>query len=307
MAITIVSYAYVEPSGQPPQMQERPTSAEVQKYLSAHVDALLGKAGTGSLLPAVFQSTDSRTRFGRLMKGTKQQFLTASQDLADRLCARMDQRARRGFFVTLRRSGPALGAALKLDVHDAAAAALRLDTTGQPTLEAVQDLLDIPGELQKGAVVPDGRVGSDVIVGDKLVVTSLYFLEALDAEQHAAAGPATADFLRVVQAVAPTKAAATAAALEQETRASLVEFFERHDDLLDEDERAEVLDRARVRRRPIDAIDPQSYALREEIQADGIVIRGQAAAIREKLRISQRPGGYRIQVDVDEAPRRRYV
>ncbi len=213
----------------------------------------------------------------------------------------------RGFFVTLRRSGPALGAALKLDVHDAAAAALRRDSAGEPTLEAVQDLLDIPGELQKGAVVPDGRPGSEVIIGDKLVKASLYFLDALDVQQHAAAGAATVDFLRVVQEVAPTKVAATVAAVELETRTSLREFFDRHADLLDEDEQEQVLDRARVRRRPIDAIDPESYALREEIEADGIVIRGRSSTIREKLRISERPGGYRVEIDVEEQPRRRYI
>jgi hypothetical protein len=196
---------------------------------------------------------------------------------------------------------------LKLDVHDAAAAALRTDSAGEPTLEAVKDLLDIPGELQKGAIVPDPRGDSDVIVGDKLTVTSLYFLEALDAQQHVAAGPATADFLRVVQEVAPTKVAAAAAPLEQETRVSIRAFFDRHDDVLDEDEEQQVLERARVRRRPIDEIDPESYALREEIEAHGITIRGRAATIREKLVILQRPGGYRIQIDVNEQPRRRYI
>lgn len=307
MAISIVSYAYVEPGGAPPQMQERPTSAEVRAYLDAHVNALSAKASNGSLSPAVFRSAEASTRFTRLASGSKSQFLHASQTLAERLFARMDQRAKRGFFITLRRTGPSLGAALKLDVHDAAAAALRLDATGVPTLEAVQDLLDIPGELQKGAIIPDARADSDVIVGDKLTVTSLYFLDALDAEQHALPGRATAELLRVVQDVAPHKAAATAAVLELEERTTLAEFLDRHEDLLDEAERIEVLDRARVRKRPIDGIDPTSYALSELIEADGITVRGRASTIREKLQITPRPGGHRIQIDVDEEPRRRFV
>ena len=288
-------------------MQERSTSAEVRAYLDAHVNALAAKASNGSLSPAVFRSADASTRFNRLASGSKADFLNKSQDLAERLFARMDQRAKRGFFVTLRRTGPSLGAALKLDVHDAAAAALRFDSTGGPTLEAVKDLLDIPGELQKGAIVPDRRGDSEVIVGDKLAVTSLYFLDALDAEQHALAGPATAELLRVVQEVAPHKAAATAAVLEVEERTTLVNFLDRHEDLLDQEERIAVLDRARVRKRPIDGIDPSSYALREQIEADGITIRGRASTIRQKLQISPRPGGYRIQIDVDEEPRRRFV
>lgn len=307
MAITLVSYTYVEPGGAPPQMRERATSSGVRSFLDAHVDALTGKATAGSLSPAVFRSADGRTRLGRLATGTKGQFLASSRDLADRLYSRMDHRAKRGFFVTVRRTGPALGAALKLDVRDAAAAALQMDAAGEPSLEAVQNLLDIPGELQKGAVVPDGRPDSEVTVGDKLAVTSLYFLEALDVQQHIAPGPATADFLRVVQEVAPRKVAAAAAAVEGETRISLTDFFDRHADVLSEDEQEEVLDRARVRRRPIEIIDPESYALREEIEADGIVIRGRSSTIREKLRISDRPGGYRIEIDFDEQPRRRYI
>lgn len=218
----------------------------------------------------------------------------------------MDNRTKRGFFVTLRRTNPTIGVALKLDVSESAAASIRL-TNGVPTLEAVRDLLDIPGELQKGAIAPDPRPMSDVIVGDKLTLTSLYFLESLDVEQHSAPGPATADLIRVIQEVAPTKVVAAATAIERETRFSVSDLFDRHPDLLTADEQAEVIDRARLRRRPIDEVDPESYALREEIEADGITIRGRASSIRDKVQITQRPGGYRIQIDVVEEPKRRYL
>jgi hypothetical protein len=218
----------------------------------------------------------------------------------------MDNRARRGFFVTLRLASPRGGAALKLDVHDAAAAALRTNPRGDPTLEAIQDLLDLPGQLQKGAVAPDSRSDSDVIVGDKLTVTSQYFLEALDVQQHVAAGPATADLLTVIQSVVPTKAGAAAAAIERETRTSVREFLNRQANLTEE-ERQNILASATVRTRPIDLIDPTSYALREEISADGITVRGRSEVIRERVRIVQRPGGFRIEIDVSESPRRRFV
>jgi hypothetical protein len=306
LPITIVSYAYVEPGGVPPTMTKRATTAEVRSYLSEHVDALQAKAGRGSLAPAVLRTTDATTRFDRLKSGTEKQFIEASQAIASSLFTRMDKRSKRGFFVTIRRSNPTVGAALKLDVNDAAAAALRVKS-GTPTLEAVTDLLDIPGELQKGAVYPDSRSESDIVVGDKLAVTSLYFLEALDLEQHASPGPATADLMRVIQEVAPSKVAATAAALEGESRLTVDDFLERHEDLLDEDERTEVRQRSEARRRPIDIVDPASYALREEIEADGITVRGRTSAIAEKVTIQQRPGGYRIQIDVQEEPRRRYL
>jgi len=218
----------------------------------------------------------------------------------------MDNRAKRGFIVTLRLRGPQGSAALKLDVSDAAAAALRTNPGGEPTLEAIQDLLDLPGQLQKGAVAPDSRPDSDVVVGDKLTVTSQYFLEALDVQQHVAAGPATADLLTVIQAIAPTKASAAAAAIERATRTTVRDFLRRQRNFTDE-ERENILASATVRTRPIDLIDPTSYALREEISADGITVRGRSEVMRERVRIVRRPGGFRIEIDVSESPRRRFV
>ncbi len=308
MAITLVSYSYLEPGGTPPKMLERTISSDIREYLEAHVDDLLARIGHGSIAPAVFRSAEGAERFEKLNTGTKAEFLANAQSLADRLHQRMDYRTKRGFFVALRRSvNNPLAAALKLDVHDAAAAAVRFDAAGEATLEAVEDLLDIPGELQKGGIVPDERPNSQIVVGDKLTVTSLYFLDALDVEQRAAPGPATADLVRVVQTVAPEKVDSVAKTLEVEpARIPITTFFEAHPDLLDDDQKAEVLDRARVKRRPIDEVDPSSYVLRETIEADGITIRGRASTLREKVRILDRPGGFRIQIDVDEQPRRTY-
>jgi len=308
MAITLVSYSYLEPGGTPPKMLERDISSDIREYLEAHVDDLLARIGHGSIAPAVFRSAEGAERFEKLRTGTKAEFLANAQSLADRLHQRMDYRTKRGFFVTLRRGGSSsIAAVLKLDVHDAAAAAVRFDAAGEATLEAVEDLLDIPGELQKGGVAPDQRPNSQIVVGDKLTVTSLYFLDALDVEQHAAPGPATADLVRVVQTVAPDKADSVAKMLEVEpARIPIADFFEAHPDLLDDEQTTEVLDRARVKRRPIEEVDPSSYVLRESIEADGITIRGRASTLREKVRILDRPGGFRIEIDVDEQPRRTY-
>jgi hypothetical protein len=307
MAIGLVSYAYVEPGGTPPRMRVRTTGAAVDAYLSEHIESLLDRARQGSLSPAVFRSADARGRFSRLATGTSADFVTASQEIADRLIASMDMRAKRGFFVAIRCSEPVRGVALKLDVHDAAAASLQLDPSGEPTLEAVQNLLDIPGELQKGAISPDTRQGSQVIVGDRLPQTSLYFLDALDVQQHASAGPAVPDFLGVVQDVAPTKVRAIAAALEDAEPTTVGTFLREHGDLLDDHERATVLDSVRTLRRPIDDLDPESYPLREQIDADGITIRGRASVMREKMQIRNRPGGFIIEIRVDEEPQRKYV
>ena len=308
MAITLVSYSYLEPGGTPPMMLERAISSDILVYLDAHVSDLVARTSHGNIAPAVFRSGEGAKRFEKLNTGTRDEFLASAQSLADRLYERMDNRTKRGFFVALRKTADiSYAAVLKLDVHDSAAAAARFDSPSGATLEAVEDLLDIPGELQKGGVVPDPRDNSKIAVGDKLTITSLYFLDALDVQQRAIPGPATRDLVRVVQAIAPDKADSVATTLELEpSMVSIDEFFEDHPDLLTTEQTTAVLERARAKRRPIEEVDPSSYVLRETIEADGITIRGRASTLREKARILNRPGGFRIEIDVDEQPRRTY-
>ena len=57
MAITLVSYSYLEPGGTPPKMLERAISSDIRDYLEAHVDALMGlwQARWGALDPGVLR------------------------------------------------------------------------------------------------------------------------------------------------------------------------------------------------------------------------------------------------------------
>jgi hypothetical protein len=312
MPLPLIAYGYVEPEpdAPPPRCGFQPVSDDVKAYLEAHVDALLTDAENDKISPAIFLSEESAMGFKALQHGSKEEFLDAARGFAHRLYKNMDNRAKRGFFVALRRTTDATthAAILKLDVSDSKAAALKA-VKDERTLEAVKDLLDLPGELQKGAITPDDRGGSQVIVGDKLTQTSLYFLKAIDVQQKSSPGPATASFLDAVTAKVDEddKVANVALALEQEKRIEVEQFFTKHPKLLSHKERDDVLESLRDRTRPVDEIDPSSHAIRETVQADGITITGKASTLQNQMTIDEQPDGlWRIEIKVRDEPKLSY-
>jgi hypothetical protein len=310
MPITHVTYSYVENGGAVPSCTSETVSDAIKQYLTAHVDALLKRSNEASTPQAEFTSTEARTRFEQLRTGSDAEFLSAAQDLARQLHREMDGRSEPGFFVGLRRTeGPTtLAAALKLDVKPAGGAAVSHTAGGRRRLEAVEELLDLPGELQKGAIVPDERADSEVVVGDTLPETSLYFLRGFDVRQVSAPGPAVKTLLNTVRRVAPKSVEAVAVALDAEQRAVTVDrFFADHAALLDDTERAAVVGQLAQVKRPVRLLDTRRHPTMRIVTADGVVIRGRATTLTTtKLRWEPRQGGYRILIDVDEEPTERW-
>jgi hypothetical protein len=307
MTIMKVAYAYVEEKGPPPVCKLRQISADLESYLEAHVNSLNERASKGDgSPPATFRTKESTARFDSLLTGDDDQFVTAAQSIASQLQKEMDKRTKKGFFVALRRDGAAEmeAAALKLDVQDKQAAALGWDEHGDPDLEAVKGLLDIPGKLQKGAVFPDVRATSDVVIGDKLPDTALYFLRALDAQQIAKPGPATGVFVHAVKEIAEDRVTVVARALESETKPTTPRaFFKRHPEVLPQDVRESVLDRIEHDRRPVKRIDPTRHAIMGTWKADGITVRGRLTDLESKFtKLPRKGGGWRMQIDVSDEP-----
>lgn len=304
MAITRVTYAYVEQSGKAPNCKMRTASGDLEKYLEAHVNDVVRRRDDRRSPPSSFGSSDAKTRMERLQNGTDAEFLENAQLLATRLQKEMDGRTTRGFFVALTRNvdGKPEAAVLKLDVENEVAATIGLDESGEPDLEAVKDLLDIPGDLHKGAVYPDPRDDSELTVADKLTETSLYFLRALDVQQVSAAGAATKILLKAVRDVDPDRLLEVSKVLETETRTTPREFFERHKNILEPDKSAEVLSRLDQVKRPVRFIDPTAHSFLGAYRADGLTIRGPMSLLRN-VKVTPRPGGWRIQIDVTEKPR----
>lgn len=309
MAITLVAYAYVEPGGAAPTCRIRTVSREIHRYLDGHMDDLLGRAGRGSSAPAFFRGQDAESRFVHLQLGANDEFLAAARTLTERLHTAMDNRSKRGFLVAVRRSldsQEAQAGVLKLDVHDEPAAAAR-QTGDELQLEAVRDLLDLPGDLQKGAVFPDPRAESEVVVGDRVMVeTAQYFLRALEVQQIAAQSSATKSFIDVVASVATGKVDAFAQELDsydQPVSPQLV--FDEHPDLLTLEERDQVLGRLEGQPRPVRIVNPATRPPRVVVSADGITIRGGVEDM-QKVQWVQQGGGWQIRIDVSQEPRKRY-
>ena len=89
-------------------------------------------------------------------------------------------------------------AALKLQVMQPHAANLRQLDTGEIELSAVTDVMDAPGQLQKGALVDDPRAGSEVVMGDQLALEAQYFPRAFGINIEQRAPQAAVDLLAAI-------------------------------------------------------------------------------------------------------------
>jgi hypothetical protein len=309
MAITLVAYAYVEPGGSAPKCKIQTVSSEIRRYLDRHMDDLLGRAGRGASAPAFFRGEDAEGRFVHLQLGSSKEFVASAGVLTGRLHTAMDNRSKRGFLVAVRRSldsEEVQAGVLKLDVHDEPAAAAR-QTGDELQLEAVADLLDLPGDLQKGAVFPDPRAESEVVVGDRVMAeTAQYFLRALEVQQIAAPSSATKSLIDVVGSVATGKVDAFVQELDSyDEPVSPQAVFDDHPDLLSDEEREQVLGRLEEQPRPVRIVNPAARPPRVVVSVDGITIRGGVEDMR-KVRWVQQGGGWQIQIEVSQEPRKRY-
>jgi hypothetical protein len=309
MAILRVAYAYVEPDGDTPDCRVRSIPRDIERFLEEHMRDLLGRAERGTSAPASFRNVQAEQRFVGIRDGSDVEFLDTAQELTKRLHTAMDKRAKRGFFVVLRRqpgNGSVQAGALKLDVRDEPAAAAR-ERDGDLTLEAVRDLLDLPGDLQKGAVYEDPRPESEVAVGDRVMLeTAKYFLRAIEAQQVAHEKSSTKDFLRAVEVEAPEQLSTVAVELNRETTpVSPAAFLQKHPTLVGSNERQQILARLETQPRPVRIINPVARPPTGTIVADDITIRGPAILI-DGVSWQRIGSKWRIEIEVAEEPRRRY-
>ncbi len=309
MVTTRVGYAFLSPGGDAPVCRQHSVSDAVSAYLVDHVSDLLRRVGAGSTEPARFRSLLAQGRFEQLIRGTDAQFVAVAQVLCERVHTAMDQRSKAGFLVALTVGGDSetLGVVLKLDVNEKHAAAVR-QVGRDLELEAVQGLLDLPGALQKGAVFPDPRPASDVVVGDRMDETALYFLRAIEVQQQARPDSAVRGLLSAVQRAAPGRLEATVADLDEYSQpVSPEDFFAQHPDLLSPAEQAAILAQLRTQTRPIEVIDPVRHPIAAVVRAGSIVIRGPRAEIDRSVTWVQGGGAWTIRISVTEPPSKSYT
>lgn len=310
MQLSRVAYAFVDAGGAVPAPQITTVSPDIADYLEDHRADVVERASTGRVAEAVFTNPTATARFSALAHGSDADFTNAATSLAQRLHARMDGRTAKGFFVaaTFRHQNQVEAMVLKLDATDRKLAAIG-GTAHSPTLESVEDLLDVPGELQKGAVYPDPRPYSEVCVGDKNRETSLYYLDAIEVVQRELPGRAVASLLHVANEVDPQHTEALTRHLETVTgRTPVSSILAGVTPPIPAPTRSQIESRLANKRRPVTDADPTDHATMGIVSADGIVIRGAAARIRDGVRWRPNPTstGYIIEIEVAQQPSRSF-
>jgi|GEM_PF-3970830 len=308
-AIKLAAFAYLEPGGKnQPTCRKQDLSDLVAEFLESHVADLVEKA-RGERAPAAgFADGNSRSIFDHLASKGGNAFVASATEAAQALQAGMDQRAKPGLFVALKRQekdGPA-AAILKLDVVEEHAGRLA-EENGRFVLRVVEDLVDRPGRLQKGAAVPDPRAGSDVIVAEKASGrASQYFLDAFGIRQMVKPAVGTVRVIEAVRRAAPKMRASIERKLEKSEATDAGELLGELEELVPKKEfaglRAGLTDGAQ----PVGEILPPPEVKRI-LEGEGVRIEGRVSDMR-KVRAKQLEGGdWKVEIAFKSEPRERFA
>ncbi len=310
--LTHMTYARVAALATPGPMISRPRDAGVEDFLKDHVNALLKLAADDNSPLARFVDPIAKAEFEKLRTGTDQDFLDAAGSLTLRLIGAMDGRSAPGLLVCVRlRDGDELsGAALKLQVVTPNAAVLEALDSGEEVLAAAKNVLDAPGNLQKGALVADPRhPHSEVVVGDKLPTDAQYFPRAFGIRTEQRAKDGAADLLNALNEQLPdgavTEVARTLPRLSSGAPRAVLEAAARTVPELTPEMLATAVAALDARPRPVTRVETTT-PMKEVVTADGITVTGSVESMRA-LRVEERSdGGWQILIDVSEYPSRRY-
>ena len=291
MEIQRVAYAFVQPQGKLPNCEMAAVEAEVLDYLVRHLTKIQEKARQSIVDPARFQKVGGarpgEERFVALQTGSGADFLDAADALVKRLHEETDNRMNRGFFVALRalEKKRALAAVLKLDVYEFPGARLAEQKPGQAQFEPVLDLLDLPGDLHKGALFPDPRKTSDLAVVD--VFATNYFLRSLDARLYQSGQAAVDRFYFELRKKAGDDAAKKVMqeAAQRETPAAAATLV-RASKALAKEAKQEILQQLE-QPRSIGRVDAKGHPRTTTIYADGIEISGTEKEVAAKVKDKQ--------------------
>ena len=310
MQLTHMTYARVAAGAAPGSMVSRPRDAGVEDFLKDHFNALLKLATNDDSPLAKFTDVAARAEFEKLRTGSDQDFLAAAGSLTARLIGAMDRRSAAGLLVCVRFNGGGelSAAALKLQVVTPNAAVLEALDSGEEVLAAAKNVLDAPGDLQKGALVRDPRPASDVVVGDKLTMDAQYFPRAFGIRTEQRAKDGAADLLNALTELPAATVSTIARALPTFPSGSpdaVLEAVAATVPELTPEVRDGAVAALDARPRPVTRVETTT-PLKEVVTADGITVSGSVESMRNVRVDAKSDGGWQIRIDVSEQPSRRY-
>lgn len=290
----------------------RPGVADVSAFLAAHVTGLQDRAAEGSASNASFVDAADEQQIERLRTGDDAAFLAAAGALGGRLIAEMAPLggALPGLFVcaTLESdAGAPHAAVLKLQVVSEQGAVLKRLDTGEETLAAVTDVLDRPGELQKGLVYPDVRPTSQAVVGDKAAQQEAkYFLRAvgvtLEARDSATAGAVVAAVARLAGRDVADRVAHALPGVEPGPPEEVLAAVRDEVPALTQETADAVAADVRGGDRPVVRVDTAA-PVQAKLRAGALTVTGPADAVRGVTWVPDANGGWRVAFRTEQEPR----
>jgi hypothetical protein len=307
--ITHMTYARVAADATPQLPHFRPIEDGVMGFLGGHVDSLFTMAkAPDATPPGRFVRRDAQRLFRDLHTGSDAEFLAAADTLTKRLVGRMNRATAEGLIVCLRAETATEGrvaGALKLQVVAPNAAVLRALDSGDIVLTAVKDLLDSPGDLQKGALVASRLPDGQVLCGDRVTHIARYFPEAFHIQIFCRPSVAAKAFFDAVEEFAGPLISEVAAAWPTlrpgSPREVLAELGQKVPGLT-ATLRADIAERLETVARPVARLDT-TRMVKETYQAGQITISGPLEEMRRHVRVAARPDDDGWQVTVDSAGR----
>jgi hypothetical protein len=279
----------------------------IDAFLGDHISELRAKTTSGKTPPGRFTDPETQVLFRDLFSGTDEAFLGAADNLTKRLIAKMDKRAARGLLICLRAHDDRerYSGVLKLQVVAKHAAVLEEVASGKLELSAVTDLLDKPGDLQKGALSASGLADDRVMVGDQLIQVAAYFAAAFGIKTYSRPSASVDVLFTAINSIAPGLALPIAKALPTvqpgEPDRVLESLAEKIADLTP-NVQANLVEALANQARPVAYIDTSRPA-RETIKAGKIIISGPVEEMRQRVQIDGDAGaGWIISVDSDDEP-----
>jgi hypothetical protein len=307
--ISRLTYARVAAGETPKRPALQPADPGVAAFLVDHVNALIEMTERADATPpGKFTQSDATALFRNLHTGTDQQFVESAHELTTRLAARMNGTTAEGLLICLRvEPGPrgSIAGALKLHIDAPHAAILKALESGEVVLTAVKDMLEKPGDLQKGALVASWLPDGQVLCGDRLSQAARYFPEAFDIRIFSRPSAATKAFFDAVDTYAGDLAARVAEVWPTLRSGPLRQVLSELSGKIPEfttQLQAEVAEALEAAPRPIARLDT-TRRVTETYQAGEIRMSGPIAAMRQHVRIHEMTeGGWQIVINSAQRP-----
>lgn len=308
--VTHMTYARVAKDAAPAYPSLRSIDDGINSFLSDHIRGLRKLTISRETQPGRFLDAEPRELFRSLGYEKDEGFLAAADTLTKRLIGEMDYRNTPGLLICLRATEGTelIAGVLKLQVVAEHGAVLEQLDSGEEVLSAVTDLLDKPGDLQKGALMLSTLPEGLVLTGDRLAQRdAMYFPAAFGIQLYSRPSESVGELLDAVEAVAPDLTAPVAAALpstEGGDAASVLAALGRQVPGLDSRRQADVVELLENRRRPVGAIDTKRQPI-ERIKIGDITVSGPMAAMRQYAQIQRLDANsWQVVVAGTDEPRR---